>query len=201
MRATWSAVTVSCGGRWLFKDFSYAVPDGGIVGIVGPRGVALDAALLALCGRYPLDGGTTVIVDAPHTVVVAHLDSWQIDDAQLTVAESVALTARSTSPTTNEANVVRCIAAVGLQELADAPVGALTSTQQVRAALAAAAATGANLIALNLSAATGEPDQDEMWQLLAQLAATGRLVLAANPAPHPAMNLVLTIPHGMEVPA
>lgn len=201
MRATWSGVTVSWQGRWLFKDFTYSVPDGGIVGLVGARGASMDAALLALAGRYPLDSGNVVIVDAPDTVVVAHLDSQQLDDPLLTVRETVAQTARASSPTTNEANVVRCIAAVGLQEIADAQVGSLTMMQRTRVALAAAAATGANVIALNASGAAGEPDEDELWQLLAQLAGTGRLVLASNPRPHQAMDLVLTIPHGLEVPA
>lgn len=188
-------------GRWLFKDFAYAVPDGGIVGIVGPRGNAMDAALLALTGRYPLEAGSVSIVDAPDTVVVAHLDAWELDDPLLTVSESVMQTARASSPTTNEANVVRCITAVGMHELADTPLGALTCTQRIRTALAAAAATGANVIALNASGAAGEPDEDDLWLLLSQLAGTGRLILATNPRPHPAMNLVLTIPHGAEVPA
>ena len=201
MRATWSGVTVTWHGRWLFKDFTYSVPDGGIVGIVGPDGAAMDAALLALVGRYRLDGGSVAIVDAPETVVVAHLDSWRIDDPLLTVRESVTQTARAASPTTREANVVRCITAAGLPEIADAPLGSLTTSQRIRVALAAAAATGANVIALNTGGAAGEPDVDELWQLLAQLAGTGRLVLASSPQPHPAMNLVLTIPHGLEMPA
>lgn len=201
MRATWTEVSVVWQGRWLFKDFSYAVPDGGIVGIVGPRGPGLDAALLALVGRYHLESGTIAIVDAPGTVVVAHLDSWELDDPLMTVGECVTQTARASSPTTNEANVVRCIAAVGLAELADARFGSLTMTQRLRAALAAAAATGANVIALNASDAAGDIDEEDVWQLLNQLAGTGRLVLAANPRPHPAMNLVLTVPHAVEVPA
>ena len=201
MRATWSGVTVAWQGRWLFKDFSYAVPDGGIVGIVGPRGSAMDAALLALAGRYPLEAGTVAIVDAPDTVVVANLGTWELDDPLLTVTETVTQTARASAPTTNQANVVRCITAVGLHELADRPLGSLTSTERLRAALAAAAATGANVIAINASDAAGEPDEEDLWQLLVQLAGTGRLVLATNPRPHPAMNLVLSIPHGLEVPA
>lgn len=199
MRATWSGVTVAWQGRWLFKDFTYSVPDGGIVGIVGPRGTALDAALLALAGRYRLDSGSATIVDAPGTVVVAHLDSWELDDPLLTVRECVSQTARAASPTTNEANVTRCITAAGLSESADLPMGALTTAQRIRAALAAAAATGANVIALNASAAAGEPDGDDLWHLLAQLAGTGRLVLAGSSLPHPAMNLVLSIPHGLEM--
>lgn len=198
MRATWSAVTVSWQGRWLLKDFSYAVPDGGIVGIVGPRGPQMDAALLSLAGRYRLDSGTVTIVDAPETVVVAHLDSWDLDDPLLTVSECVAQTARSSTPTTNQSNVTRCMSAVGLHEMSDALMGSLTQTQRIRAALAAAAATGANVIALNVSSAAAEPDEDDLWQLLIQLAGTGRLVLASSPRPHPAMNLVLTIPQGQE---
>lgn len=199
MRASWSGVTATWQGRWLFKDFSYAVPDGGIVGIVGPRGSSMDAALLALAGRYPLQAGNVAIVDAPDTVVVAHLDTWELDDPLLTVNESVMQTARASSPTTNEANVVRCITAVGMHELADTPLGALTSAQRIRTSLAAAAATGANVIALNASGVAGEPDEDDVWLLLTQLAGTGRLILASSPRPHQAMNLVLSIPHGAEV--
>lgn len=201
MRANWSALTVAWHGRWLFKDFTYSVPDGGIVGVVGPGGPATDAALLALAGRYPLDSGTCAIVDAPESVVVAHLDSWELDDPVLTVRECVAQTARAASPTTNEANVMRCITAVGLTEIADIRLMSLSTTQRIRVALAAAAATGANVIALNAGGAVGEPDGEELWHLLAQLAGTGRLVLASSPLPHPAMNLVLTIPHGLEMSA
>lgn len=201
MRATWSGVTVTWHERWLFKDFSYAVPDGGIVGIVGPRGPSMDAALLALVGRYPLEAGSVTIVDAPDTVVIAHVDNWELDDPLLTVGESVMQTAQASAPATSEANVARCITAVGLHELADTALGALTSPQLIRTGLAAAAATGANVIAVNASGASGEPDEDEFWLLLTQLAGTGRLVLASNPRPHPAMNLVLSIPHGVEVPS
>lgn len=199
MRATWSGLSVAVDGHWLFKDFTYAVPDGGIVGVVGPRGHALDVALLALVGRYPANSGNVAIIDAPASVVVGHLDTISWDDPLLTVNETVLEHAAANPEGTPAVNANRCIAAVGAQDIAHLPFGSLNAAARIRVSVAAAAANGANVLAFNFCDLAGEPEQESLWLLLTQLAGTGRLLFVASNQPNAAMNLTLTIPHALEV--
>lgn len=199
MRATWSGLTVALDGHWLFRDFTYAVPDGGIVGVVGPRGHALDIALLALVGRHRAHSGSVSIIDAPASVVVGHLDTVSWEDPLLTVNETVLERAAGSGEGSPAVNATRCIAAVGGQEIAHLQVGSLNAGQRLRVSVAAAAASGANVLVFNVCDIAGEPEAEALWALLTQLAGTGRLLVVASNQPHAAMNLILTIPHALEV--
>lgn len=197
-RATWSGVGVTFGGQVLLNDFSYTVPDGGIIGVVGPSGPALTAALLALSGRYRRVTGTVDIAGAPESVVVASLAGEDDYDPLLTVSETVSETANSTPHGSAQANANWSIAGAGLSELMNRRVGELTTSQRLRMSLAAAAATGANVIVLDVGPVAGESDTPELWYLLGQLATSGRLLIVGAGVRHPAMNLVIHIPQGPE---
>jgi ABC-2 type transport system ATP-binding protein len=193
VRATWSGLGVRLGSRVLLEGFSYTVPDGGIVGVVGPSGPALTTTLLALAGRYRAISGTAEIAGAPESVVVASLAGQDEFDPLLTVEETVAETANATVHGTAQANANWSIAGAGLMDLMNREVGELTTGQRLRMSLAAAAATGANVIVLDAGPISGESDTAEIWQLLTQLATSGRLLLVGFGSAHPSMNLVISI--------
>jgi len=199
VRATWSGLTVRFGSETLFRDFSYNVPDGGIVGVVGPSGPALTTALLALAGRYRPTDGSVDIVGAPQSVVVASLAGTDEYDPLLTVGETVAEMANATPHGPASANANWSIAGAGLMDLVNRQVGQLTTSQRLRLSLAAAAATGASVLVLDAGPVSGEADTQEIWSLLRQLAGSGRLLLVGAGAAHPAMNLILSIPQAPEV--
>ncbi|MDQ1247856.1 MAG: hypothetical protein QG597_2228 [Actinomycetota bacterium] len=200
MRATWTDLTVEHHGVGLFRGFSYAVPDGMVIGVVGASSAALDVALRALAGRFTPVRGTVVITGAPASVaVVGATTGPDRPDPLQRVREAVSEVSRVPQGSTGRAFAEWSLTAAGLADLGDRLVGDLTVAERVRLGLALAASAGASVIVLDISAAAADPTAAELMVLLRQLANGGRLVIVGAPTAHEAMDVVLPVPAPMEV--
>lgn len=200
MRATWTDLRVDHDGQWLFHDFSYAVPDGGIVGVVGAPAEGLSIALLALLGKWAPTQGLVTIVGAPESVAMAGAGvrgALPLDPLS-TTSEAVAAVARPGAGSSTRTVVEWSLGAAGLANRGSALVGSLTDVELVRLDIAMAAAAGASVVGIDLSR-LGDHAAADLWHLLRQLAAGGRLLIVAAAAPHEAMDLVLSVPAQVEV--
>lgn len=201
MRATWTDLTVEYHGLGLFRGFSYAVPDGQLVGVVGPASEALDVALRALAGRYSGIRGTVSIVGEPGSVAVVSTSFFAAvaDDPLQRVREAVAEVSRVPKGSTSRAFVDWSLNAAGLGERGERLVGDLSAGERLRLGLALAASSGASVIVLDVSPVAADAGTPELMVLLKQLASGGRVVIVGAPAPHETMDLVLTVPAPLEV--
>ncbi len=193
MRVTWQDFTAHWQGKLLFSQLTYAVPDGGIVGVAGPDDGCVDAALLALVGLRRPSAGSVEIAGGAASVAVASVPSVTTTTPAVTVREYVAEMARPAHGASIDQATDWALGAVGLADRGAAAVDTLTPTGHLRLGIAAAAAADASVVVLNLSPI--HPDEEaDMWALLANLAAAGRLVFAGARDVHDAMNLALTVP-------
>jgi ABC-type branched-subunit amino acid transport system ATPase component len=200
MRATWSDLTVEHHGVGLFHGFTYAVPDGTYVGLVGPDSAALDVALRALVGRYAPTRGTVAITGAPASVsLVSSVRGAHEADPLQRVREAVAEVSRVPQGSNARAFTEWSLTAAGLGERGERLVGELTTSESVRLGLALAASAGASVIALDVSPIAGDPSAPQLMMLLRQLANGGRLLIVGAPAAHESMDVVLPVPAPTEV--
>lgn len=203
-RATWTDVTVDVHGSVVLRGFSSAAADGMLIGLVGYPSLGLTAALLTLAGRFRPSSGSVSIVGAPRSVAVVSADSadqtgWGACDPLQRVREAVAESARVPRGTSAAAHLEQSLTAAGIADVADRPVGSLNAYERVLLGIAIAAASGAQVLAVDAASAAVEPARSHVMTLLAQLASSGRLVLVAAQSAHEAMNLVVAIPTPVEV--
>lgn len=201
VRITWSGLTVEHHLQGLFQNFSYAVPDGTVVGVVGPASESLQAALAALVGRYTPIRGTVAIVGAPTAVALLTPTAAGTagDDPKQKVGEAVLEVARVPKGSRKAEYTEWSLGAAGLGGYEERVVGDLGVGERLRLGLAMAAAAGASVVALDVSPVAGEASTGDLMMLLRQLANGGRVVLVGAPAPHELMDLVLNVPVGQEV--
>ncbi|MCB9412616.1 MAG: hypothetical protein H6525_07195 [Actinobacteria bacterium] len=199
-RATWTDVTVEHHGVGLLRSFSATASDGQLIGVVGPASESLDVALLTLVGRYVPIRGNVSIVGAPASIaVVADPITDAIDDPLMKVREAVAEVSRIPQGSDRASFTDWSLGAAGLADRSTRLIGDLTMAERVRLGLALAAASGASVIVLDVSAVASDPGIAGLMSLLRQLASSGRLVLVGAPAAHEAFDVVIPIPAPMEV--
>lgn len=203
-RATWTDVSVDVQGSVVLRGFTQAVPDGTLVGLVGYPSTGLSVALLTLAGRFRPGNGTVAIVGSPQSVAVVSCETtdqttWGECDPLQRVREAVAESARVPRGASAAAHLEQSLSAAGIADLADRPLGSLNAYERTLLGIAIAAASGASVLAVDVSSAAVEPARGHVMTLLAQLAASGRLVLVASSSAHEAMHLVVAVPTPMEV--
>ncbi len=189
---------MSLGGRVLLRDFTAAASDGQVVGVVGPAGTDLDVVLLALAGRFGPVSGSVTVQGAPESVSLGGVPEEEHLDPLLTVHETLAEVSRPSADGSTRQSADWSLMATGLTSRVDARIRDLSAEERFRLAIAMGAASGASLIVTDLSRVAGQRASADLWALLRQLAASGRVVVVAAPEPHEFMNLVITIPASME---
>ncbi|TXH42589.1 MAG: hypothetical protein E6Q90_08855 [Actinobacteria bacterium] len=197
-RAEWSGLGVSLGGRVLLRDFTASAFDGQVVGVVGPAGTDLDAVLLALAGRFGPVTGSVVIQGSPESVSLGGVPEEEHLDPLLTVHETLAEVSRPSADGSTRQSADWSLMATGLTSRVDARIRDLNVEERFRLGIAMGAASGASLIVTDLSRVAGHQASDELWTLLRQLAASGRVVVVAAPDRHEFMNLVIPVPASLE---
>lgn len=184
--------------HWVFQHITYAVPNKTVLGVVGPTGDDMRAALLTLAGRRPADHGR-VTVDGGDAAV-AFIDPDALDPL-LTSREHVTELAIPGSTSPRAQTVVWALNATGLTPLADRQIVELSLGQRLRVGFAAAVARSADVVAVDLSPVTAaQPDTADLWTLAHQWAATGRVCILGSPVRLPVMDIVFAL-RPREVPA
>lgn len=197
-RAEWTQLTVSHRGRVLLRDFTANAFDGQVVGVVGAAGTDVDVVLLALAGRFGPVAGSVSIQGAPESVSLGGVPDEEHLDPLLTVHETLAEVSRPSADGSTRQSADWSLMATGLTGRVDARIRDLSVEERFRLAIAMGAASGASLIVTDLSRVAGHNASGELWVLLRQLAASGRVVVVAAPERHESMHLVIPVPAPVE---
>lgn len=165
-------VSKSFGGVQALRGVSLTVPDGAIVGLIGPNGSGKTTLLNLLSGTFRPTSGRVAYrgrrIDAlpPYRVVEAGVaKTHQIPRPFLgmTVRENLAVAAmygaRRRDPAAAGDEAARVLSMVGLEGRADAPAAALTVQERKRLEFARALATGAGMILMDESFAGLTPEE------------------------------------------
>lgn len=171
------------GERLVFRDVSFALPEGGALVLAGRNGAGKSTLLRLLAGLVRPDAGrllwddTDALADrTAHGTRVALLGHQDALKPGLTAAENLAFAAAlSALP------VMAALAALGLQELADLPVRMLSAGQKRRLALARVSLSTAPLWLLD-EPTLGLDDLavERLGLLLARHRAAGGMIVAAT---------------------
>lgn len=184
-------LSVAYDHRPVLWGVTFACPPGAVVGIVGPNGAGKSTLFRALLGLVPAHGTVRVLGTAPHLARrrVAYVPQRELVDWDFpaTVADVVMMGLvtrigwlRRPAPEHRE-RVRQALAEVGMEELADRPIGKLSGGQQQRVFLARALVQDAELLLLDepfvgVDAAT----EEVLYAAYARLKAQGRTVLVIN---------------------
>jgi ABC-type lipoprotein export system ATPase subunit len=185
------------GSQWVIRNASLRVREGEMVAILGPSGSG-KSTLLALCGgldepdvgRIAIAGQTVTRLSGPgRERLLQRRVGWILDRApplHITPVESISLAARIAGSSRREAERVArlALAATGLQDRADTPVGRLSGGEQIRVAVARALARApALVIADEPTAQLDIITSMDIIELLREAADSGTAVLMATQYP------------------
>jgi branched-chain amino acid transport system ATP-binding protein len=155
-------VTKRFGGLTVLRAVSFAVPEGSIIGLIGPNGSGKTTMFNVITGFHPPDAGRVVFRGTPLTGRQPHeiarmgiARTFQLvrPFAGMTTTDNVATAALygrgmgSIAEARREA--ARWLSFVGLGDALDAPVGSLTLAGKKRLELARALASGPALLLLD----------------------------------------------------
>lgn len=153
-------VTVTYGGHLALDDVTMQVPHGARVAVVGPNGAGKSTLFKALMGLVPLQTGQIFIHGQPlgsHHDCVAYVPQREEVDWHfpVTVAEVVMMGRYGhlgwlRRPTARDRAIVqRSLEQLGIAELAERPIGALSGGQQRRTFLARALAQEPHILLMD----------------------------------------------------
>jgi heme exporter protein A len=178
------------GGRTLYQELSFAVEAGEALLVLGPNGVGKTTLLRTVAGLLPPAGGQVRLADgqagdavAASSHYVGHLNALK---ARLTVQENATFWAQflGDGDARPQAAVASALAAFGLAELRDVPVGYLSAGQRRRLGLARVLLAQRPIWLLDEPAASlDEAAQGLLARTINAHLAGGGLVLAATHQP------------------
>ena len=180
---------MSAGGTRILNSVDLTLHPGEMCALIGPSGAGKSTLIKALLGlRDPDDGSVTI-----SSVPVADLGSVGYvpqDDALhrgLTVARELGYAAELRMPETSSgqrrSRVAEVLEQVGLSDRADVRIRRLSGGQRKRVSVALELLTGPPLLILDEPTSGLDPGLEaRTMTLLAEVAATGRIVLVATHA-------------------
>lgn len=183
-------LTVHYGEQLAVRDVSWSVPSG-LVAIIGPNGAGKSTLLKAALGLIPHEG-EALFFGQPLDAVrhrVGYLPQRQsVDwDFPATALDVVCMARQPRSrwwgrlPAAERAAARAALAEVGLQDLADRPIGQLSGGQQQRVFLARCLAQQADLLLMDEPlAAVDAATEREIIRVLRRLVEGGRSVVAVH---------------------
>jgi len=176
-------MSVELDGARVLEDVTFAVHRGEFVGLVGPNGAGKTTLLKALLGLVPVSSGSVQVFGHPPGRRAAERRVGYVPQRQAipptfpaTVLEVVAMGALRGSGLAPRSrrrareHALRALERVGIQELADRPVGRLSGGQQRRAMLAQALCASRELLVLDEpTIGLDLPAEHEFYGLLREL--------------------------------
>lgn len=186
-------VSVSYGRRRVLEGVTLRVPEGAMVGILGPNGGGKSTLIKAVLGLVNVERGEVEVLGRPVDRRVRRLIGYvpQREDVDWTFPVSafdVVMMGRVPSmgllrrPSEEDRELVRkALRAVGMQEHAEKPIGEFSGGQQQRIFLARALAQGAEILMLDEPVSgVDAPSQHEIFDLLRGLQQEGKTVLVTS---------------------
>ncbi len=175
------------------ESVTLSVPRGAMVGIVGPNGGGKSTLLKAVLGLVPRQRGTVEImgrkVDRRARRLVGYVPQREDVDWNFPVSAfdvvmmgrvpSTKLLRRRTAR--DEELVWKALKTVGMEKLADTPIGEFSGGQQQRIFLARALAQEAEILLLDEPVSgVDAPSQHEIFELLRRLQGAGKTVIVTT---------------------
>ncbi|HMM95573.1 MAG: ABC transporter ATP-binding protein [Micrococcales bacterium] len=172
------------GGREVLPDLSLAVPEGQVVGLLGPSGGGKSTLMRAVVGVQVVAGGTVTVLGEPagspglrHRV--GYLTQAASVYADLSVRDNVRYFAQVVGA--GQDAVERAIEAVDLTDHAGARVENLSGGQLSRAGLACTLVGDPQVLVLDEPTVGLDPVlRRELWQIFRDLAGQGRTLLVSS---------------------
>lgn len=185
-------LSVVYGDRPALWDVTWEAPSAGLVGIVGPNGAGKSTLIRAILGLAPIFEGRVRLFGGEvramrHRIAYvpqrAGID-WDFpatarDVVAMGLYRRLGLFRRVSREAKRDAE--RHLAAVGIADLADRPIGDLSGGQQQRVLIARALAQETPALALDEPfVGVDQPSEAAILDLFARLEAEGRLVLCVH---------------------
>jgi ABC-type Mn2+/Zn2+ transport system ATPase subunit len=153
-------ISVAYGDKSVLHDLSFQVPHGASIAVVGPNGAGKSTLFKALVGLLPLKQGRILIHGLPlgnHKDCVAYIPQREEVDWRFPVtARDVVMMGRFnlrgwfSRPNREDSEIVqRCLAEMGISDLADASISDLSGGQQQRVFLARAIAQEPHILLMD----------------------------------------------------
>jgi ABC-type Mn2+/Zn2+ transport system ATPase subunit len=186
------AVDAGYGETLALEDISLDIPRGSLVAVVGPNGAGKSTLLKLIAGLLrPWRGEITVLGGAPgeHAQRVAYVPQAEMVDwafpvtvSQVVMMGRYPLLGPWRRPGREDATATEAaLERMGMQDLRDRQIGALSGGQRRRVFLARAMAAGAQLFLLDEPVTAIDPvTQDDIMDALGEEAAAGRTVIAST---------------------
>lgn len=181
---------VTAGTRAILDDVSLSLPPGSFTASIGPSGAGKSTLLRALSGARPADSGQvslngTDLYDSFELLKssLGHVPQEDIVHGELTVAQSLAYTARlrlpsDTTKAEREKRIADVLATLELSERADTPIHRLSGGQRKRVSIAAELLTEPALLFLDEPTSGLDPGLEEaLMLLLRELSYKGKTVV------------------------
>jgi ABC-2 type transport system ATP-binding protein len=178
-------LVVDRGRKTVLQGISTAVPRGSVTGLIGPSGGGKTTLLRAIVGVQSLRSGHLEVLGEAAGSPGLRSRIGYVTQApsvypDLTVRENVRYFA-SLYPRTDDGNVSRVMADVGLSAAADQLVGSLSGGQHSRASLACALLGRPELLVLDEPTVGQDPLlREELWQRFHELARAGTTLLVSS---------------------
>jgi ABC-type Mn2+/Zn2+ transport system ATPase subunit len=185
-------VDAGYGETLALENVTLDVPRGSLVAVVGPNGAGKSTLLKLIAGLLkPWRGEVLVMGDAPgeHARRVAYVPQAEMVDwafpvtvSQVVMMGRYPLLGPWRRPGSQDAaETDRALERVGMQDLRDRQIGALSGGQRRRVFLARAMASQAQLFLLDEPVTAIDPaTQDDIMDVLGDEAAAGRTVIATT---------------------
>ena len=181
---------VCLNGKRVLEDISFTLGSGSLCAVVGPNGAGKSTLLRALLGRVDAESGQAVVSGIQEktqrfSYVPQRNDvDWQFPLNVLEVVLMGSWTRHSwwRKPNAEEKEqAVSCLQVLGLESLAEQPIGALSGGQQQRVFIARALMQDAAICLLDEPMnSVDAPSEKHISALMESLAAQGRIVLCVH---------------------
>jgi ABC-2 type transport system ATP-binding protein len=178
------SLRVARGGHEVLRELSFALPSGGVTGLLGPSGSGKTTLLRCLLGVQRITDGTVTVLGQPagspvlrSQIGYASQSASVYDD--LTVIENLRYFARTLgAPATD---LERVVAAVDLASFTGRLVGRLSGGQRSRVSLAVAMLGTPKLLVLDEPTVGLDPVlREDLWALFHRIADTGATLLVSS---------------------
>jgi ABC-type multidrug transport system ATPase subunit/pSer/pThr/pTyr-binding forkhead associated (FHA) protein len=183
-------ISAEAGGRAILENVSLSLPPGSFTAIIGPSGAGKSTLLSALNGARPATRGAVLLngLDLYRSfdalkATLGHVPQDDIVHRELTVAESLACTARLRLPSDStraerEKRITEVLATLELSERRDTEIRRLSGGQRKRVSIAAELLTEPNLLFLDEPTSGLDPGLEEaLMLLLRELSYKGKTVV------------------------
>jgi ABC-2 type transport system ATP-binding protein len=177
-------LSVTLAGKTILDDITVNLPEGHVIGLLGPSGAGKTTLIRTLVGRQRITSGSVTILDLPAGSSKLRPDIGYMTQSisvypDLTVRENVRYFATMIGGTKKAADNV--IKEVDLVQYSNQLVGKLSGGQKSRVSLAIALLGSPKLLVLDEPTVGVDPVlRQQLWELFARLAGKGTTLLITS---------------------